>query len=97
MVFFSKQHFYLASDSVLELHCEEENNNSSAFLPDFVDLLMLSYNLELFSYICSDCSQVAGSLLTPGYSSQNCKLERGKIIKLLATAVILMLTFFHRV
>lgn len=55
---------------------KRKNNNSSVFLPKFIDLLMLSYDLELSNYICSDCSQVAGSLLTPHYSSQNHKLER---------------------
>lgn len=51
-------------------------NNSSAFLPNSIGFLMMSYHLELCNYICSDCAQVADSHLTPGYCSQNSKLER---------------------
>lgn len=64
--FFFKQQLNLASDSVLELHSEEEDDNSSAFLPKFIDFPMMFHDCELLNYISSDCSQVSGSLLTLG-------------------------------
>lgn len=69
-----------------------KNSSSSAFLSNSIGFLMMSHHLELCNYVCSDCGQVADSHLSPGYCSQNSKLDR-KMIELLDTAVIFLSYF----
>lgn len=55
----------------------------------------MSDHLEFRNYTCSDFGQVADSHLTPGYCSQNSKLEQGvKMIELMGTAVTFISFFF---